>query len=80
MLKCFTQEQTTSWFGTKTVAKHEEVEITALNFGPYDNGHVIVGFNTGYILVLNSFDLSSMFRLKVFEDSMPVTNIVFDPT
>lgn len=50
----------------KTFNINADIEITALNFGPYDNGHVVLGFNTGAILILNSFDLSSMFRLQVF--------------
>ena len=43
-----------------------DIEITALEYGPYDNGHIILGFNTGFLLILNSLDLSGMFRLQVF--------------
>ena len=38
-----------------------------MNYGPYDNGHIILGFNNGHILILNSLDLASMFRVKVFD-------------
>ena len=34
--------------------------ITSLNFGPYDNGHLLVGLETGYLLayeVVNNLDL-----------------------
>jgi hypothetical protein len=57
----------------------------ALNYGPYDNGHVILALNThqnksaikniapiegeianiGYVLILSSLDLSSLFRIKI---------------
>ena len=57
----------------------EALKITALNYGPYDNGHIILGFNSGAILIVNSLDLSSMFRLFAF-DSLPVSLIIFDPT
>ena len=40
-----------------------DIEITALEYGPYDNGHIILGFNTGFLLILNSLDLSGMFRI-----------------
>lgn len=84
MLKCFTIETQQSWFGKATEMNHEQVEITAVNFGPYDNGHVIIGFNTGHLLVLNSFDLSSMFRLQAFDSkvfpSQQISSICFDPT
>ena len=59
----------------------EEVEITALNYGPYDNGHILLGFSSGNLLVLNQLDLSTMHRIKPFNVPMkPITSITFDPT
>ena len=34
--------------------------ITSLNFGPYDNGHLLIGLETGYLLAyeaVNKLDL-----------------------
>lgn len=61
MIKCFYYE----FNQLQAITPHfnEEIEITVINFGPYDNGHIIIGLNTGAILILNSLDLSSMFRL-----------------
>ena len=70
MIKCF---------------QSEHAEITCLNFGPFDNGHIVLGFNTGHILILSSFDMASLYRMQVFESvgnfapPIPVTKIVFDP-
>jgi hypothetical protein len=81
MIKCFQYEssQLQSYIKNCTA----EIEITAINFGPYDNGHVIIGLNIGAIFVLNSYDLSSMFRFQVFdpfEKLSVINNIKFDPT
>ena len=58
--------------------------ITEVNYGPYDNGHICLGFNTGHILILNSFDLASIYRTQVFQsltpsELVPVSQITFDP-
>ena len=58
--------------------------ITVTNYGPYDNGHICVGFSTGHVLILNSFDLASIYRTQVFQSpdptsSIPVSRIIFDP-
>lgn len=58
--------------------------ITVVNYGPYDNGHICVGFSTGHVLILNSFDLASIYRTQVFQSpdpsrSIPVSRIIFDP-
>ena len=70
MIKCFQYEvEGKAGFFKKGQEQQSKLnlEITALNYGPYDNGHIILGFNNGHILILNSLDLSSMFRLQVFE-------------
>ena len=70
MIKCFQPDNQAKKFTILRQNEHkptEQVQITALNYGPYDNGHIIIGFSNGYILVLNSFDLASMFRIKIFE-------------
>jgi hypothetical protein len=73
MIKCFQYEvEGKGGFFKKGQEQSKlNLEITALNYGPYDNGHIILGFNNGHILILNSLDLSSMFRLQVFEPLLP---------
>lgn len=87
MIKCFYYEESSLKVYLKGL-EAQPIEITSLNFGPYDNGHVIVGLNTGAIFILNSLDLSSMFRYQVFDplrspekNNLPlINNINFDPT
>lgn len=70
MIKCFQSETT--------------AHITEVNYGPFDNGHICVGFSTGHLLILSSFDLASIYRTQVFQPSdpsrpLPVSRIIFDP-
>ena len=51
-----------------------------MNYGPYDNGHIIIGFSSGHLLILNSLDLSCMFRMSIFESSQRINKIIFEPT
>ena len=62
MVKCLHSESKHSISKNKN-ADQVPFKITALNYGPYDNGHIILGFNTGFILILNSLDLAGMFRI-----------------
>lgn len=39
--------------------------ITALSYGPYDNGHVLVGTSTGDFLAFNSLTLQKLCCVKV---------------
>ena len=55
-----------------------------VNYGPFDNGHICVGFSTGHLLILSSFDLASIYRTQVFQPSdpttaLPVSKIIYDP-
>ena len=54
--------------------------VTCLKYGPYDNGHIIVGLDTGVIVILDSIALKKMFERQIFEVGMPVRCISFDPT
>ena len=70
MIKCFLYETESKQAGGMFFNKanlgstvNPEMQITALNYGPYDNGHIILGFSTGFVLILNSLDLSGMFRI-----------------
>jgi hypothetical protein len=55
-------------------------EITTLNYGPYDNGHVMVGFSNGSLASFNYTTLERLCYIKVFSDEAPITCINFDPT
>lgn len=62
------------------VLEIEGVSITALNFGPFDNGHIMIGLSNGEMM---AFDLLTLERLEntlVFPELSPVTSIIFDPT
>ncbi len=52
--------------------------ITALEYGPYDNGHVLVGTSTGDFLAFDSLNLRKLCNVKVANH--PVTSITIEPT
>ena len=52
--------------------------ITALSYGPYDNGHVLVGTSTGDFLAFNSLTLQKLCCVKVAQH--PVTSLDIEPT
>ena len=60
------------------IDKGVNVKISSMNFGPYDNGHIILGLSNGSMLIMNSLDLSMIFRIKIFESC--ISKIVFEPT
>ena len=41
-------------------------KITALSFGPYDNGHILLGLNTGHLLILSPINLDTLLRIQAF--------------
>ena len=54
-------------------------QISAVNYGPYDNGHLLIGTDNGFLLaydVNNNFDL--IFQMQICQH--PLTSIEFDPT
>ena len=55
-------------------------KVTALKYGPYDNGHIVVGFDTGVIAILDAIHLKKLFERQIFEADTPVQCITFDPT
>lgn len=36
--------------------------VTALKYGPFDNGHIVIGFDTGLLVILDSIHLRKMFE------------------
>lgn len=39
----------------------ENCEITCINYGPYDNGHILIGMSDGRLI---AFDFSTLERLE----------------
>ena len=39
------------------MVKGARILISSINFGPYDNGHIILGLSNGSILIMSSLDL-----------------------
>jgi len=33
----------------------------SLKYGPYDNGHIMVGLSNGYVLAFSSLDLTKLY-------------------
>jgi hypothetical protein len=55
--------------------------IQAISFGPYDNGHVVVGLDCGMFTILDSTTLSKLFQVdSLFTSHQSIARIVFDPT
>lgn len=52
--------------------------ISSLSYGPYDNGHVLVGTTTGDFLAFNALTLAKICCVKVAQH--PVTSITIEPT
>ena len=52
--------------------------ITSLTYGPYDNGHILVGTSLGDFFAFNAIDLRIICQVKVA--MCPVTSIVIEPT
>jgi hypothetical protein len=53
-------------------------EISCLGYGPYDNGHILVGTSTGDFLAFDSIRLSKLCCIKLAD--FPVTNIAVEWT
>lgn len=56
-----------------------EAEITCINYGPYDNGHILVGLSDGKLIAFDYLTLERLESVKIF-DKKAITSITFDPT
>ena len=52
--------------------------ISCLIYGPYDNGHVLVGLTTGDFFAFDSMQLTKLVNVKVANS--PITSISVEPT
>ncbi|CDW85419.1 UNKNOWN [Stylonychia lemnae] len=55
-----------------------QYRITSLNYGPYDNGHVLVGMENGTLLAFSSIDMSKLYQVRIFDRE--INRITIDPT
>jgi hypothetical protein len=50
--------------------------ITAFNFGPYDNGYIVIGTSSGHLLTLEPKNLNRISSQKLFSgDNEQITSI-----
>lgn len=52
--------------------------ITCVSFGPYDNGHILVGSSTGDFFAFDSIFLNKLCNIKLGDS--PITNITVEWT
>jgi hypothetical protein len=57
-----------------------ECDITCINYGPYDNGHILLGLADGRLLAFDFITLERLESVAVFEAGVSINCISFDPT
>jgi hypothetical protein len=64
----------------KTVSRvyKSKGHITCLMYGPYDNGHILVGTSTGDFFAFETMTLVKLCNVKVSD--CPITSICIEPT
>ena len=64
----------------KTIVKmyKSRGHITCIHYGPYDNGHILVGLSTGDFFAFDTLTLRKLCNLKISD--FPITNITVEPT
>ena len=53
-------------------------KVTCVQFGPYDNGHILIGLSTGDFFAFDSVTLNKLCNIKLSD--CPVTNITIEWT
>ena len=51
-----------------------------MNYGPYDNGHIILGLSNGQIVAYDFINLKRLEQVTVFDTNVAVQCITFEPT
>ena len=54
------------------------VQISAVEYGPYDNGHILTGLTNGLFIAFDSLNLTKLCQIKICDS--PVTSICIEPT
>ena len=55
-----------------------EASITCVNYGPFDNGHLLIGLSNGNLLVIDTLAMEVIMQEQLFEG--PINEITFEPT
>jgi len=53
-------------------------KVLAVKYGPYDNGHIVLGMQSGALVILDSIKLTKLFHRSVFTFA-PLVKLNFDP-
>mmetsp|Transcript_37601 Transcript_37601/g.27725 ORF Transcript_37601/g.27725 Transcript_37601/m.27725 type:complete len:129 (-) Transcript_37601:96-482(-) len=53
--------------------------LTSTNFGPFDNGYLLLGFSSGVLLAVDLLEMEAILHAQLF-DNVAITNICFEPT
>lgn len=54
-------------------------EVTAINFGPYDNNYLLVGLRNGFLLVYDVLEMERVASLNLFQNDA-ISQISYEPT
>ena len=46
------------------------MNVTSIKFGPYDNGHIIVGLSSGTVVVYDPITLEKLYEKQIFESEI----------
>lgn len=52
--------------------------VTCVHFGPYDNGHILIGMSTGDFFAFDAVTLTKLCNIKISD--FPITNITIEWT
>ena len=52
--------------------------VTCTQYGPYDNGHILVGLSTGDFFAFETMSLTKLCNIKLSDS--PITTISIEPT
>ncbi len=53
--------------------------ITAINYGPFDNGYLLLGLSDGVLLAIDLSEMEVIMHVQLF-DNIAVKDICFEPT
>ncbi len=53
-------------------------DISCINYGPYDNGYLLIGLTTGVLVAIELHDLEIVMQEQIFD--CPIEQITFEPT
>ena len=69
--------QTHSLHSIKILNIHD-AQITAVNYGPFDNGYLVIGLSTGLVIIIDIHTMDVIMEVQLFKCA--VKTITFEPT